>query len=144
MSSDADRVAVVERGWRAFESGDEKAVLAFLDPEIEIYSPPEVGNPGTFRGHAGWMQWVTHWFEAWGEFRQELLGIEPIGDRSVVSEVRQTARGRSAGIELERTVAYVYEVRGAKAVYLGLQPDLEAARAPALEREARGAGGPTD
>jgi ketosteroid isomerase-like protein len=137
MSSEADRVAAVERGWRAFESGDEEALLAFFDPEMEIHSPPEMGNPGTFHGPDGFRRWAGHWFEAWEEFRQDMLSVEAVGERSAVAEVRQVARGRSAGIELERTVVYVYELRDDKLVYLSLLPDLKTARAHALEREAR-------
>ena len=136
MSSGDERVALIERGWTAFLSGDAEAFLAMLDTEIEIHAPPEMGNPGTFHGHEGLMQWMSEWFEAWDEFEQTLISAEAVGSRSAIAEVRQSARGRSAGIELERTVAYVYEIRGGRLIFMSLQPDLDAAREQALEREA--------
>jgi hypothetical protein len=54
----------------------------------------------------------------------------------VLNELRQTARGRAGGVELERTATFLIEVREGKVVYLGLFPDTDAARAAAAEREA--------
>jgi ketosteroid isomerase-like protein len=137
MTSGDERVELVKRGWRAFEAGDPLAVLEFFDPEIEVYSPPEAGNPGTFHGHDGYLRWAGHWFDAWDEFSQAVTRIEPIGERCVVTDVHQVARGRTAGVELERQVSYLYELRERKVVYMGLFVDPAAARAAAAEREAR-------
>jgi hypothetical protein len=103
---------------------------------IEVYSAPEVGNPGTFHGHQGYLSWASHWFDAWDEFNQDVLKTEPLGEHWVLSEVRQTARGRAGGVEIERTATFVFEVREGKAVYFGLFPDTATARAAAAEREA--------
>jgi ketosteroid isomerase-like protein len=135
MSSDAERIALIERGWSLFEAGDAEAMLPLFHPDLEINSPVEMGNPGRYHGREGWEQWVSHWFEAWDEFKQEMIRAEAVGERSVIAEVHQAARGRATGIEIERTIAYVYEVRDGKLAYLSLRPDLEAAREHALERE---------
>ncbi len=135
MSDGDERIELVERGWRAFEAGDTAAVLGFFDPEIVVYSPPDAGNPGTFRGHEGFLGWVGHWYDAWEDFSQEVVAIEPVGERCVVAHVRQVARGRTAGLELERTASYVYELRDGKVVYMALHVDPDAARADAAERE---------
>jgi ketosteroid isomerase-like protein len=129
------RVDLVMRGWRAFEAGDAAAVLEYFDPEVEVYAPPEAGNPGTFRGHDGFMRWVGHWFDAWDDFSQQVLGVEPVGDRCVIADVKQVARGRTAGLELERTASYLYELRDDKVVYMALFVDRDAAREAATERE---------
>jgi ketosteroid isomerase-like protein len=131
-----ERVELVRAGWRAFETGDSAAVLDFFDPEIEVYSPPEAGNPGTFHGHEGYLRWVGHWFDAWEDFSQEIVGVESVGERCVITDVRQVARGRTAGVQLERTVSYVYELRDGKVIYMALFVDADAARAMAAEREA--------
>ena len=135
MTGADERIRLVEEGWRAFDAGDPAGVLEFFDPEIEVYSPPEAGNPGTFHGHEGYLRWAGHWFDAWDEFSQEIVGIEPIGDRCVIVDVRQVARGRTAGVELERIASYVYELRDARVVYMALFVDADAARAAAAERE---------
>jgi ketosteroid isomerase-like protein len=135
--SDADeRVELLLAGWRAFEAGDVPAVLEYFDPEVEVFAPPEAGNPGTFHGHEGFLRWVGHWYEAWEDFSQEIVDVEPFGERCVIADVRQVARGRSAGLELERTVSYVYELRDGKVVYMALFVDADAARGAASEREA--------
>ena len=53
----------------------------------------------------------------------------------MIAHVRQVARGRTAGLELERTASYVYELRDGKVVYMALLVDPDAARADAAERE---------
>jgi ketosteroid isomerase-like protein len=135
MTEADDRVELLRRGWRSFEEGDPASVLAYFDPEVEVYADPEAGNPGTFRGHDGFLSWVGQWYEAWDEFSQEALEIEAVGERCAIAIVRQRARGRLAGLELERTVAYLYEVRDDKVVYMGLFADESAARAAASGRE---------
>jgi ketosteroid isomerase-like protein len=138
-TSPEERIELVRRGHAVYERGDMESVLALLDPEIEIYAPPDVGNPGTYHGHDGFLHWIGHWNEAWDEFRQELRGVEPIGERHVVADMLQTARGRASGVELELAVTYVYEVRDGRATYLSLHLDGKQARAAAREREAAGA-----
>jgi ketosteroid isomerase-like protein len=135
MSDRDERVELLLTAWRAFEAGEVRAVLEYLDPEVEVFAPPEAGNPGTFHGHEGFLNWVGHWYEAWEDFSQEVVDVEPFGQRCVVADVRQVARGRSAGLELERTVSYVYELRDGKVVYMALFVDEVAARAAAAERE---------
>jgi ketosteroid isomerase-like protein len=134
--SPQERVELVRRGHAAYEAGDLDTVLALLDPEIEVYAPPGVGNPGTYHGHDGWLHWIGHWNEAWDEFRQEVRGVEPIGARHVVADVVQSARGRASGVELELAASYVYELREGRLVYMAIYLDGEEARAVAREREA--------
>ncbi|MFL6829019.1 MAG: nuclear transport factor 2 family protein, partial [Sphingomicrobium sp.] len=120
MSSNDERVRLVEQGWRAFQEGDLESMLELFDSEIEVYAPPEAGNPGTFHGHDGYLRWAGYWFDAWDEFTQEITDIEPIGERCVITNVRQYARGRSAGVELERAASWLYELRDGKVVYMAL------------------------
>jgi ketosteroid isomerase-like protein len=135
-SSPEERIELVRRGHAAYEARDIETVLALLDPVVEIYAPPGVGNPGTYHGHDGFLHWIGHWNEAWEEFRQELLGVESIGERHAVADVMQTARGRASGVELELAASYVYELRGGRLVYMAIYLDGEEARAVAHEREA--------
>jgi ketosteroid isomerase-like protein len=65
------REALLREGIAAFNRGDEEAVLAVLDPDVEVFTPPELGNAGTFYGHEGYVAWIESWLEAWEEFRIE-------------------------------------------------------------------------
>jgi len=138
MSSAAERVGWVREGWRALDLGEPDTALEFLDAEIEIHSAPSVGNPGTFHGHDGWRSWTGQWFDAWESFDQEVLTIEAVGDRCAIAKVHQVARGRAAGVEIERDVVYVYELRDGKVIYMGLFADRDAALEAAATREADG------
>jgi ketosteroid isomerase-like protein len=135
MSEDP-RVELLRTGFEAFERGDIEYVLSTLDPEIEVYAPQEVGNAGTFHGHEGFLRWSSAWYEAWDEFSQKLRKVEPIGERHVVTDVDQTARGRHSRVELKQSATYVYEVRDGKAVYMSISFDPEQARQMARNREA--------
>jgi ketosteroid isomerase-like protein len=133
--SRAARTELLLRGFHAYEEGDIEAVLKTLDPDIVVYAPAEVGNPGTFHGHEGFLTWAGHWNEAWGEFKQTLRDTELVGERHIVVHVDQTARGRSSGLELEQSASYVYEVRDNLAVWMSITFDPEKARQMALARE---------
>jgi uncharacterized protein len=129
------RITLVRRSFEAYEVGDLDALLELVDPEIVVNTPQELGNPGTYRGIDGFKQWLREWAEAWDEFHHEILEMVPVGTHHVVGHTRQMARGRGSGVEVEREVAYVYEIRNGRCVFLRLEPTLEAAMAVAGERE---------
>jgi ketosteroid isomerase-like protein len=135
VTSAEERVELIGRAFDAYESGDLQALLEILDSGIVIYVPPDVPNPGTFHGHEGFLHWAANWNEAWDEFRQQTVDIAPIGDRHVLAEVHQNARGRASGVEVEQSAWYVYEVRDGRATYLSLYLDRDAALEAARERE---------
>jgi ketosteroid isomerase-like protein len=131
------RVELVRAGMEAYNAGDIETVLATLAEDIEIYSPPELLNSGTFRGHDGFLEWIETWNDAWESFDIAIEVIEPVGERHVVADVRQTARGAGSGIEIDQRVAYLWEVRDDETCsYQGLYANVEDAYAAAREREA--------
>jgi ketosteroid isomerase-like protein len=136
MSSAEENVARVLEGADAFQRGDVEAFLELLDPEVEIYSTPELANPGTFHGREGYLRWSSEWFDAWEDFRVVIEAVQPVGERHVVAAVRQLGRGKGSGIEVEMRAAYMWELRGGKAVRLQLHPGLEGAVAAARAGEA--------
>jgi ketosteroid isomerase-like protein len=129
------RVELIELGFDAWERGDVETALSYYDPEVVVFAPPEVGNPGTFHGHEGFMQWVTAWYEAWDPFEQELLRIEPVGDTHVLAVVNQRGTGRGSGVEIEREATWVFDVRDERLIYMALYFDHAQAEADARERE---------
>ena len=134
-SSAEERVALVRTGHEAYGAGDIDTVLAMLDPEVEVFAPPEVINSGTFHGHEGWRRWVEQWNEAWDSFEQEIQEVAAIGERHVIVRMHQTGRGRGSGVEVQLEATYVYEIRDGRAVYLAIYLDRDAAVAAALARE---------
>jgi ketosteroid isomerase-like protein len=134
--SPSDRVTLAEAGIDAFRRGDTGTVLALFDEEIEIHAPLGLGNVGTYRGHAGYMEWLENWLEAWEGFDiVSLERIEEVGSHHVVAAAYQTARGRGSGVPVEQRIAYMWEIRDDKVVAMHLYPTWEEAVAVARRRE---------
>src|SRR6478735_12359375 len=112
MDDAEQRVQIVQTGMDAYARGDMPAVLELFDDELELYSPPELGNnPADFHGREGYLRWLNTWLEAWDEYRVEMERIEPVGERHVVADCRQHAVGRESGIPVDFRTAYLWEVR---------------------------------
>ena len=65
---------VVIEAFAANASGDEDALRALFDPEIEVYAEPGVVNAGRYVGWEGWLKWLRQWNDAWDEISYEPLG----------------------------------------------------------------------
>jgi ketosteroid isomerase-like protein len=129
------REALARRGFEAFNAVDATAVVDLLTEDVEVFSSPELPNPGTFHGHDGYLEWIRPWIEAWEGLDMEVKDTTLVGDRHVVADVRQTGHGR-AGIEVTMDVAFLFEAdENGRASFVGLLPDEEKAVALARERE---------
>jgi ketosteroid isomerase-like protein len=76
---------LVCRGIDAYNRGDVQMLVELLDEEVEVYTPPELPNAGTYRGHEGFLQWASQWEEAWEEFRLKIERIAFVGEDHAVS-----------------------------------------------------------
>ena len=132
----ADRVQLVETGMSAYSRGDMPAVLDLLDDDVEIYSPTELGNPASSRGHEGYLEWVAAWLEAWQDYSVEITRIEAVGDRHVVAACHQQATGRESGVTVEFPVAYMWEIPDSRATAFHLYRTWDEAIQVAQGREA--------
>jgi ketosteroid isomerase-like protein len=122
-------------GYEAFQRSDLEGVLALTDPEVEIYLPNTLPNSGTYRGHEGYITWIGQWLDAWENFRIEVLAMEPVGERHVVTTIHQSAMGRGSGIPVEMDVAYMTDIREGKVIALQMYLAREEAIRVARERE---------
>jgi ketosteroid isomerase-like protein len=138
MASSEAREALARRGFEAFNAADLNAIMDLLAEDVEVFSSPELANPGTFHGHEGYLTWIRPWNEAWQGLEMEVVATTPVGDRHVAAEVHQTGHGR-AGIEVTMDVAFLFDVNDdGLATFLALLPDREQAIAMARDREASG------
>lgn len=135
MATEGRLEQVVRRGWEAYARGDVDGTLEIFDPEITVVSPVNMANAGTYHGHDGFLAWISQWNEAWESFATELLGVQRIGERHVVTHVRQSGVGRGSGAEVAMETGWVFEIRDGLCVYLAIFPTVEEARALAAERE---------
>jgi ketosteroid isomerase-like protein len=106
-------------------------VLPYLDPELDLYSPPEVANSGRFHGHEGYLTWVRTWLDAWDDFTITPVEFIPAGPDDVVAVVDISGRGKESGIPVQMRLAYLYTVREGKATRFHLHLDRESALAAA-------------
>ena len=132
MSSQEENVALSRAATEAFRRGDIDAFLATLDPEVEIFSTPELPNPGRFVGREGWIEWTSQWFDAWADFEVEIEEYEPVGRHHVLLSARQRAKGAGSGVPVEMRVYYLAEYRDGLAkrfhLYAKREEALEVAR----------------
>jgi ketosteroid isomerase-like protein len=134
-ATEEQREALARRGFEAFNAVDANAVVELLAEDVEVFSSPELANPGTFHGHEGYLSWIQPWIEAWEGLDMQVTDTTLVGDRHVVADVRQTGHGR-AGIEVTMDVAFLFEAdEDGRAAFVGLLPDREKAMALARERE---------
>lgn len=136
MTSAERRVELAREGIEAYSRGDVEVALRLLSPEIEVYSPPELPNAGTYHGLEGFGRWTATWEEAWERFDREILRIEPIGERHTVAVVHQTGVGKESGIEVEQMAGFVMELNDAEQCsYFALYNEVDRAFEDARARE---------
>jgi ketosteroid isomerase-like protein len=120
-------VATAREGMAAFRRGDIEAFLALLDPEVEVFSPPEFPNSGRFSGREGYLRWTSQWLDAWETFDVEAQDFEPVGDHHVLIPVVQRGKGKGSGVEVEMRACYMLEYRDGLVRRMHLYPDRETA-----------------
>jgi limonene-1,2-epoxide hydrolase len=137
MSSREENVALVRSGLEALSRGDLQAAITNLDPEVELHTPPEMANAGTYHGLDEYRIWMGNWMEARQEFEISIARIEPVGERHVLVELDQRRVGRGSGVEVERPVTQMSEIRDGKAMRFHLYGDWETAMAAVAEGDKR-------
>jgi ketosteroid isomerase-like protein len=129
MTSAEANVALVHAGMDAFNRGDDAAMRALLDPEIECHVHPSLLNIGTWHGVEGFETMMSTWQEAWEAVEVTVLSAETPDDRHVIAEVQQRAVGAGSGVPVEMRLFFFYEVRDGRAFRFHIYPDRDAARA---------------
>jgi ketosteroid isomerase-like protein len=135
MPSSEQRENLARRGMQAFNAGDVERMVATLSQDVEVYASPEMANAGLYRGHDGFISWVTSWTDAWEEISAEVTDTIPVGDRHIATAIHQEGRGRD-GIELSMELAFLFEIGDdGLCRYLAMVPTPDEAVAIARERE---------
>jgi hypothetical protein len=100
-----------------------------------VYAFPELANAGQYKGHDGFVSWITSWTDAWEEVTAEVTDNIPVGERHVVTTVHQVGRGRG-GIEVSMELAFLFDVSDdGLCGYLAMLPTSEEAFQMAEQRE---------
>jgi ketosteroid isomerase-like protein len=115
-------------GYEAMTRGDFEAVLALMDPEVEVHDRPEVPDAGSYHGHEGVLAALRQSFDTFDEFRIVPEQFIDAGDRVVVI-IRMMGRGRASGVGVEDRIAHLWRIRDGRAIHLQVYSDPGAALA---------------
>jgi ketosteroid isomerase-like protein len=135
MASREQRESLARQGMEAFNAGDMGGMVAALSEDIEVYASPEMANAGQYRGHDGFVSWMTAWTDAWDEISAEVTDTIHVGDRHIVTAIHQEGRGRD-GIKLSMELAFLFEIGDdGRCRYLAMLPTPGEAVEIARDRE---------
>jgi ketosteroid isomerase-like protein len=111
-----ENVEIVRRAYAALAEQGVEALLAFIDPEFEVTTPPSLASePDTYRGHDG----VRRYFDSFSEVMEgvyfEGREFTAVGDKVLVDTILH-ARGRTTGIAGVQHAFLVWTVREGMAI----------------------------
>jgi ketosteroid isomerase-like protein len=127
---ESKNVTLVRKFVDAFNRGDIEAMVAGLDPAVELHEWPTAPGARTFRGPEGAREALDDWFEVWEWMKIEIEDLVDLDDRMLVT-LHQRAKGKNSAVEVEITSFNVYTFRDGRIVRLELfterEPALQAA-----------------
>ena len=114
-----ENVDVMRRIVEATGRQDYRAVLADLDPEVEIDDTDIPESTGT----DSFLEWLARWDQVWESWHIEDLEVRAAADDQAIALFKMVAKGKGSGVELTRLDAVVASFRGGQAVKLGYYND---------------------
>ncbi len=124
----AENVQIVADLYELYGRGDVEALLAKVDPDVEVDLTDRLPDEEVIRGREAYRSFLEEGFDIWAEFRVEVEELVDAGD-AVVVMVRTVAVGEGSGVEVSERVAHVVWLRDGRAYRL----KMFANRAAALE-----------
>jgi uncharacterized protein len=109
MSEGSDFAA---RLYAAINARDRQAIRALTAPDIVVRTTVEA-----YRGPEALLGWLDEGDDAFDDFTVELLEVEELGGRVVVS-MRQRGRGKASGAEVDDRLTHVWTLRDGRAIAL--------------------------
>jgi ketosteroid isomerase-like protein len=106
------RLELVESAFEAWNRGDIDRFAEHVAEDVawlEVSGRPEGGGDTELIGRNRMRDSLRSLFDAWESYHLEAERLEDLGDR-VVAIVRETARGRASGVEVDGRWGYVLTV----------------------------------
>jgi uncharacterized protein len=131
-----ESIELVESALDAWNRGEVDAFADHVTEDVawvEVSGRPE-GEPGERLGRDRMRQSLASMLEAWDSYRLEVERIHDAGER-VVAVVREVARGRASGLEIDGRWGYLITVANGKIARI------EAYRDAAVALRVAGVGG---
>ncbi len=108
-----ENVDVVMACFALFGKGDLEGILQYINPDGEVIESPTMPDAQTFHGHEGFITAIGHWSGEFDDFQVEIERLIDAGD-TVITFVRQVARGKHSGVPVETRVGNVYTFRNGR------------------------------
>ena len=102
-------IEVVRGSHEAFRRRDFDAFVDYMDPDIE-FSSLVLEVEGTYRGHDGIRSWWNDMLAVFPDWQPQVEDAREVGGR-VVLRVRAEGSGTGSGIDVDRDIWQVAEVR---------------------------------
>jgi ketosteroid isomerase-like protein len=114
-----ENVEAVRRAYKAWNTDDPEAFLAYADPEIEVHpaiEPALEGGETTYRGlDAARKAWDNYHGGAWERSRAHIHEIRDLGE-SVLVLAHLDLTARTTGLEFTQELGQLLTFRGGKVV----------------------------
>ena len=98
----------------AFNHGGVEEALAYLDPHIEWFAPPDWLEDRLYLGHSGMRKLATFWTESFDEYRLDVERIIELDDNRFVVLLYQRGRIKGSADRIELPIGYDWEIRDGK------------------------------
>jgi ketosteroid isomerase-like protein len=110
-----EAVELMRAGTDAFVSGDVDRAIELFHPEVEWHGTVGGIEEGqVWHGPETVVRNLANYFREWGEFEMRAERYIDAGGDDVVVFLREIAKGRESGIEMETETATIYTVRDGK------------------------------
>jgi ketosteroid isomerase-like protein len=123
-------VEIVRNYFDATNEGDFARAMSYYADDVELVVPGDVFlERGTFKGKDDVGRWFGDWFRAFQRgYRFDLEETRDLGDTVLVVAHHQ-GRGRTSGVEVRSSIAYLFGIRDGEIARLELFADRAAALA---------------
>ncbi len=106
-------LALLRRGYKAFDAADYDRVLSYLSEDIVYEKPVGAPEAGTLVGKQAVRGWYDQFAEIFDEVRIDANRFEEVG-AWIVAEVHIRGRGRLSSLPIDMTFAQAWRFDGAK------------------------------
>jgi ketosteroid isomerase-like protein len=121
-----ENVEIVRDLVEAFGRGDVPSSLASLDPYVVLDSS-RVGGPDVSYGHEEVARAVGRFMAAFDDYVYEVERLTDLGSGVILAASTETGRGRSSGVPVRRSFAFLYTVIDGKIARITVFPSEEQA-----------------
>jgi ketosteroid isomerase-like protein len=113
-----DNLDVVQRAFEAYASHDVDAVLALVDPDVEIRSLMTEAERMTYRGNDGVREWFAAVLDVFPDWRPRVLDARDHRD-AVIAFFDVTATATESGVPIHQTYWYAARLRDERIAWWG-------------------------